>query len=405
MEKFRVIELFGGIGAPHKALNYLSQDTGLEFEVIDMVEFDPQIVDMYNAIHGTKFKPQDVLTWDKDITCDYLHASTPCQAFSIAGKGLGKEDERGAPLWEATIRIIKKTKPKYITLENVVGLTQAKHIDLLEWYLNELEKLGYKSTWKILNATDFGSAQQRKRVFVASSNVFRPDLDKCVKHKDFTTLRDILEPNQEWHTYDLRNGFLINGNNLVIPNVSNRYTGHAIQVHLDKISNKVRMQKTNKIATIHKALYEDLVEGGELGEELSFNQAKSFYDLDGVSGTLRASPDTTHEQKVLELIFETRSRFWDYKGYSNTLSCVDTAFASKILDANLNDGFVRWRQLTALECVRLTQFSDFDYIRLSADFSDNAIIKACGNSIVVGCMYAVLRVLFKWEILEYEITH
>lgn len=178
MNKVRVLELFGGIGSPHKALSKIKNWSNqwkygaqtFDYELVDMIEFDKNAVKSYNAIHGTNFEVQDVTTWNKDIKVDYLHASTPCQAFSTAGKGKGAEDSRGANLWEHTIRIIKLTKPTLITLENVKGLLQAKHKELLDWYLNELELLGYKTEYQVLNAKYFDIPQNRERVFFVSRN-------------------------------------------------------------------------------------------------------------------------------------------------------------------------------------------------------------------------------------------
>ena len=78
----KVIEVFGGIGSIHKALGKLKT---IDFKVIDMVEHNKTAEKAYNAIHNTKFEPQDILTWDKKIKCDYLHASPPCVSFSNQG--------------------------------------------------------------------------------------------------------------------------------------------------------------------------------------------------------------------------------------------------------------------------------------------------------------------------------
>lgn len=62
----KVLELFAGIGACSKALTNL----GIEHEIVDAVEIDKYAIKSFNAIHGTNFEPQDILTWDKDIECD-----------------------------------------------------------------------------------------------------------------------------------------------------------------------------------------------------------------------------------------------------------------------------------------------------------------------------------------------
>ena len=64
MKNIKVIELFGGIGACTKALKRL----GFDVEIADYVEIDKYAVKSYNAINGTDFEPQDIITWDKNLT-------------------------------------------------------------------------------------------------------------------------------------------------------------------------------------------------------------------------------------------------------------------------------------------------------------------------------------------------
>ena len=82
MNKLRVLELFGGIGACSKALSNLN----IEHTIVDYVEIDKYAVKSFNAIHGTNFEPQDIRTYDKDIECDLIMHGSPCQDFSLAGK-------------------------------------------------------------------------------------------------------------------------------------------------------------------------------------------------------------------------------------------------------------------------------------------------------------------------------
>jgi len=91
----KIIELFAGIGSVTKALHKLGYTNE---NIIDVVENDKYAIKSYNAIHKTNYKTQDITTWDKDLKCDYLHASTPCQAFSVAGANRGADDSRGAVL-------------------------------------------------------------------------------------------------------------------------------------------------------------------------------------------------------------------------------------------------------------------------------------------------------------------
>ena len=98
---------------------------------------------------------------------DILLAGFPCQAFSIAGKRGGFEDTRGTLFFDVA-RIIKKHRPKAFLLENVKGLINHRSGKTLATILNVLKTdLGYQSTqFKVLNAKNFGVAQNRERIYI-----------------------------------------------------------------------------------------------------------------------------------------------------------------------------------------------------------------------------------------------
>ena len=162
----KLLELFGGIGACTQALKRL----GVPVQVVDYVEIDPYPVRMYNAINGTDFIPQDITKWDKDIDVDIIMHGSPCQDFSVAGKLAGGDEgsgTRSSLMWE-TVRIVTKLRPKYVIWENVKNVVSKKNRHNFDKYLNSMEMLGYHNYWKVLNAKDYGVAQNRERVFVVS---------------------------------------------------------------------------------------------------------------------------------------------------------------------------------------------------------------------------------------------
>ena len=157
----RVLELFGGIGACTKALERLH----IPHEIVDYVEIDKYAVKSYNAIHGTNFEPQDITEWDKDINVDLIMHGSPCQDFSIAGKLAGGDKGSGtrSSLMYETLRIVKKLKPKYVIWENVKNLLGERNRHNFDNYLEEMERLGYKNYYQVLNAKDYGIPQNRER--------------------------------------------------------------------------------------------------------------------------------------------------------------------------------------------------------------------------------------------------
>lgn len=163
----KILELFGGIGSPRKALINL----GVNHKAIDYVEIDEKAVRAYNALYDNRYRPQSVV--DYDLRPDILVHGSPCQDFSRAGQRLGGKDEdktRSSLMWE-TLRIIESMgawKPKYVVWENVKGVLDKDMIHSFNKYLVRMNELGYTNSFEVLSATDFGIPQKRERVFTIS---------------------------------------------------------------------------------------------------------------------------------------------------------------------------------------------------------------------------------------------
>jgi DNA (cytosine-5)-methyltransferase 1 len=95
---------------------------------------------------------------------DLVAAGLPCPPFTIAGKQLGKDDERN--LFPAALRVIEQVTPKAIIIENVRGFLDSIFEDYRQVLKTQLFNLGYESDWKLLNASDFGVPQLRPRVVI-----------------------------------------------------------------------------------------------------------------------------------------------------------------------------------------------------------------------------------------------
>jgi len=93
---------------------------------------------------------------------DLFAAGLPCPPFSIAGKQLGKDDERD--LFPAALRIIGELQPNAIMIENVKGILSSQFEDYRLSFKEKIEKLGYRFDWRLVNARDFGVSQLRPRV-------------------------------------------------------------------------------------------------------------------------------------------------------------------------------------------------------------------------------------------------
>lgn len=192
----KLLELFGGIGAPRKALENL----GIEVKSIDYVEVLPFAVEAYNRIFDNNYKPQNVLDWNMNV--DLLVHGSPCQDFSKAGKN--DLSSGRSILYNRTLEIIENElhpRPKYILWENVKGLISKRHIKHFNHYLNKMETLGYVNYWSILNSLDFGIPQNRERVFVVS---IRKDIPKyfdfeMLEKKPMRPLIEFLDKQVRWN--------------------------------------------------------------------------------------------------------------------------------------------------------------------------------------------------------------
>lgn len=198
----KILELFGGIGAPRKALINL----GIEHKAIDYVEIDEKAVRSYNAMYDRLHKPQSVVGWN--LRPDILVHGSPCQDFSRSGKRLGGKDEdktRSSLMWE-TLRIIGNMgewMPKVVIWENVKGVLDKDMINSFNKYLNRMNELGYVNSFEVLNAMDFGIPQGRDRVFTVSILDSAPFDFGRLKKRAMRHIDEFLEPNVTGEQYQV----------------------------------------------------------------------------------------------------------------------------------------------------------------------------------------------------------
>lgn len=220
----RVFEAFAGYGSQRMAL----RNIGIDFEVVGISEIEGDVLQSYAAIHSDflekrkeidKYVPEDkeeMISYLESINVpldyktfenrarklklpklkdqylanklinnygdiqnidpatlpdfDLFTYSFPCQDISVAGYQHGLSEDSGTRsslLWECC-KIIETKKPKYLMMENVKNLVGCNHKENFLKFLEYLESLGYKNSWKILNARDYGIPQNRERVFCIS---------------------------------------------------------------------------------------------------------------------------------------------------------------------------------------------------------------------------------------------
>lgn len=205
--KIKVGSDFSGVGAFNQALKRL----GVDYEEIFACDMDKYARQTFIHNYGEpKYYPKNV--YDREIPTDSLDiymTSPPCQAFSLAGKRLGKEDKRGI-LFFNSYEFIQINKPRYFIFENVKGLLSDDEGKTFQEWVNMLggksvngvpiifpyeESVPYHLYWKVLNAKDYGVPQNRERVFLIGirddkDNNFRFPLEEALTKR----LKDVLEP-------------------------------------------------------------------------------------------------------------------------------------------------------------------------------------------------------------------
>lgn len=166
----KLISLFSGCGG---------LDLGFEragFSIIAANEFDKTIWETFELNHPkTKLIRGDIRkVGEEDFPdeIDGIIGGPPCQSWSEAGALRGIDDDRGKLFFEY-IRILQKKQPKFFLAENVSGMLADRHSDAVKNIISQFEACGYDVSITLVNAKDYGVAQERKRVFYIG---FRKDL-------------------------------------------------------------------------------------------------------------------------------------------------------------------------------------------------------------------------------------
>ncbi len=194
---YNVIELFAGAGG----LSLGFEKAGFNHEML--VEIDKDCVSTLEANRPNWNIVHDDVSNIRynDINADVVTGGFPCQAFSYAGKRRGFQDTRGTLFFEFA-RCVSDVRPKIAVAENVEGLIRHDNGKTLKTMIEVLEDLGYYVQYKVLNASHYGVAQKRKRLFlVATSSGYKFTYPQ--ENSTIPTLKDALKdvPDSPGTTY------------------------------------------------------------------------------------------------------------------------------------------------------------------------------------------------------------
>ena len=262
----RLIELFGGYGSQFMAMKRI----GAKVESWLLCEFDPYAVKSFNAIHGTNYKPSDVCELhgkdlkivEKDKYCYMLTYSFPCTDLSVAGnmQGMSKADwengksTRSGLLWEVE-RILselpKEDLPQVLFMENVPQVLGEKNLPDFRKWEDYLTRLGYTNYIKILNAKDYGVAQNRERCFMFSflGEVYYEFPEKIKLQKK---MKDYLEDNvdEKYYLKSEKARRLIES--LISNGTLERATSNRTEQNYGRLTEVSTIQKSSRLQTVSR---------------------------------------------------------------------------------------------------------------------------------------------------------
>jgi DNA (cytosine-5)-methyltransferase 1 len=180
--RITVADLFAGCGGG--SLGF--QQAG--FEVIGAIEIDSDAAAAYTANVGVEPLRRDI----RDVTARDLLEGTgvgigeltllfgcpPCQSFTILRRGAAESamDSIRNSLPREYARLVDELRPRHLAFENVAGMVDGRWRHRFDELLADLEALGYRCRWDVLNAADYGVPQRRRRVVVIGSRLVEPAL-------------------------------------------------------------------------------------------------------------------------------------------------------------------------------------------------------------------------------------
>ena len=357
MKKIKVGSDFSGVGAFNQALMRL----GITYEEVFACDMDKYARQTFVHNYGEpNYYPENV--YNREIpseSLDIYMTSPPCQAFSLAGKRLGKDDKRGV-LFFNSLEFIEKNKPRFFIFENVKGLLSDDNGKTFQEWINFLggksvnglpvifpydDSVEYHIYWKVLNAKKHGVPQNRERVFIIGIRDDQDNLFQFPKEEHLTKrLKDVLEEqvDEKYFLSERALDYLFSDSKSQSAN-----TLQESNTCRTLMAGDYKCPPTIKVKSATQCGYETACEG----DSINFSVPSS----------------KTRRGRVGKNVSQT-------------------------LDTGCNQGTLineRIRRLTPLECFRLMDFPD----SFTWPVSDSQAYKQAGNSIVVAVLAKIINKL------------
>jgi DNA (cytosine-5)-methyltransferase 1 len=162
----KILDLFSGIGGFSLGLEQTNEFQTIAFCEIDL--FCQQILNKHwpDVTIFSDIKEITSIELEHFGKIDVICGGFPCQPVSVCGHQRGNCDERW--LWPEFYRVICMVRPRWILVENVVGLLSIQSGKLFSGILRDLAQIGYDAEWQVLRASDFGACHKRERLFLVA---------------------------------------------------------------------------------------------------------------------------------------------------------------------------------------------------------------------------------------------
>lgn len=161
--EFTFIDLFAGIGGIRQAFESNGGKCIFSSEIDSFAKFT-----YYTNFGVVPFGDITNIHVDSIPQHDVLCAGFPCQPFSYIGKREGFKHPTQGTMFYEIIRIIQKRKTPVLFLENVPGLINHDDGNTLKVIIQTLESMGYNIQYTVLDASQFGVPQKRKRFYLVA---------------------------------------------------------------------------------------------------------------------------------------------------------------------------------------------------------------------------------------------
>jgi len=363
MKKKKVItyiDLFSGIGGVRNAMELLTNDLNIESKCLAFSEIDNFATTSYKANYDTskEIEMGDIVEFTKSKSnieklpdFDILFGGFPCQPFSMMGKQLGLDDERGG-LFFSVAKILNVKKPRYVLLENVRNLYTHEKGKTYKKLKKELNKYGYDTQEDIFNTSDFGLPQHRRRLYIFATR------------KDLITNKDVFKAD-------------------LIKEYSKKSKNKSIRYHKNVLDNILDLKEVDEKYYLSKKLKPTILSNG----------TKNFKSNSKIN-QLIARPLTATMAKMHR-------------------ACQDNYYSQEFLNSKCKETYLenefskreeaehKIRKLTPWEALKLQGFNKKFYINANkVGISNHQLYKQAGNAVSVNTVYSVIDYLLHYKLIS-----